>query len=57
MVVPPEMLASNAAADGIGGSTNFDFQLEIAPADGIRLPFSGSGDFGTSPFLGSSRSR
>jgi hypothetical protein len=36
--------------------TNFDFQLEFAPADGSRLPLSGSGDFGTSPFLGSSQS-
>jgi hypothetical protein len=33
------MLGSNAAADGIGGSNNFDFQLEIAPADGIRCIF------------------
>ena len=31
---------------------NVDFQVEIVPADGIRLPFSGSGDFGTSPFFG-----
>jgi hypothetical protein len=29
---------------------NVDFQIEIVPADGIRLPFSESGDFGTSPF-------
>jgi hypothetical protein len=29
---------------------NLDFQ--IVPADGIRLPFSGSGDLGTSPFYG-----
>jgi hypothetical protein len=37
---------------------NLDFfSLKIFPADGIRLPFSGSGDLGTSPFLGSSRSR
>jgi hypothetical protein len=28
--------------------SNFDFQFEIAPADGIRLPFPGSGDLGTS---------
>jgi hypothetical protein len=33
--------------------TNVDFQIEIVPADAIRLPFSESGDFGTSPFLGS----
>jgi hypothetical protein len=32
--------------------TNVDFQIEIVPADGIRLPFSGSGDLGTSPFFG-----
>jgi hypothetical protein len=37
--------------------TNFDFQIEIVPADGIRLPFSGSGDFGTSPFLGAALGR
>jgi hypothetical protein len=30
---------------------NVDFQIEIVLADSIRLPFSGSGDFGTSPFL------
>jgi hypothetical protein len=28
------------------------FQIEILPADGIRLPFSGSGDLGTSVFFG-----
>jgi hypothetical protein len=32
--------------------TNFDFQLEIAPADGVRLPMGESGDFGRSPFFG-----
>jgi hypothetical protein len=32
--------------------TNIDFQIEFVPADGIRLPFSGSGDLGTSPFFG-----
>jgi hypothetical protein len=32
--------------------TNLDFQIEFVPADGIRLPFSGSGDLGTSPFFG-----
>jgi hypothetical protein len=32
--------------------TNVDFQIEFVPADGIRLPFSGSGDLGTSPFFG-----
>jgi hypothetical protein len=38
--------------------TSVDFQLEKnVPADGIRLPFSASGNLGTSPFLGSSRSR
>jgi hypothetical protein len=31
---------------------NVDFQIEFVPADGIRLPFSGSGDLGTSPFFG-----
>jgi hypothetical protein len=36
MAVPVKMLASNAAADG--HRSDFDFQLEIAPADGIRLP-------------------
>jgi len=29
----------------------------IVPADGVRLPFLGSGEFGTSPFFGSSQSR
>jgi hypothetical protein len=33
---------------------NVDFQIEILPADGIRLPVSVSGEFGTSPFFGSS---
>jgi hypothetical protein len=28
------------------------FRIEIAPADRIRLPFSGSGDFGMSPLFG-----
>jgi hypothetical protein len=32
--------------------TNVGFQIEFVPADGIRLPFSGSGDLGTSPFFG-----
>jgi hypothetical protein len=32
--------------------TNVDFQIEIVLADGIRLPFLGSGDFGTSPYFG-----
>jgi hypothetical protein len=32
--------------------TNVDFQIEIVLAYGIRLPFSGSGDFGTSPYFG-----
>jgi hypothetical protein len=32
--------------------TNVDFQIEIVPADGIRLPFPASGEFGTSPFFG-----
>jgi hypothetical protein len=27
-------------------------RLKIVPADGIRLPFLGSGDLGTSPFFG-----
>jgi hypothetical protein len=31
-------------------STNVEFQIEIVPADGIRLPFLKSGDFGTSRF-------
>jgi hypothetical protein len=26
--------------------------MKIVPADGIRLPFLGSGDLGTSPFFG-----
>jgi hypothetical protein len=29
-----------------------NFRLKIVPADGSRLPFSGSGDLGTSPFYG-----
>jgi hypothetical protein len=32
--------------------TNVDFQIEIVPADGIRLPLFGSGGFGRSPFFG-----
>jgi hypothetical protein len=32
--------------------SNVDFQIEIVPADGIRLPFPASGEFGTSPFFG-----
>jgi len=32
--------------------TNVDFQIEIAPTEGNRLTFSGSGDFGTSRFFG-----
>jgi hypothetical protein len=40
-----------------GIRANVDFQMEIMPADGIRLPFSRSGDLGTSPFLSSSQSR
>jgi hypothetical protein len=32
--------------------TNVNFQIENVPADGIRLPFSASGDFGTSPSFG-----
>jgi hypothetical protein len=47
MPVPPE----NAGVER--RRTNVDFQIEIVPADGIRLPFSGSGDVGTSPVLGS----
>jgi hypothetical protein len=46
--------AQNAHADAAVIRTNVDFEIEIAPADGIRLPFLGSGDFGTSPFFGSS---
>jgi hypothetical protein len=30
-----------------------NFQIEFVPADGIRLPFSGGGDLGTSPIFGS----
>jgi hypothetical protein len=46
------MLASNAAPLALVVRTNVDFQLEIAPADGIRLPFYWEGDFGTSPIFG-----
>jgi hypothetical protein len=46
------MLASNADANGAGDTNQRRSQFEIAPADGIRLPFFGSGDFGTSPFFG-----
>jgi hypothetical protein len=34
--------------------TRIDCQLLFVPADGIRLLFSVSGEFGTSPFWGSS---
>jgi hypothetical protein len=50
-------LAANAGADDPGATNHVDFQIEFVPADGIRLPFLGSGDLGTSPFLGSSQSR
>jgi hypothetical protein len=33
------------------------FQIKTVPADGTMLLSGGSGDFGTSPFLGSSQSR
>jgi hypothetical protein len=29
----------NAGVDGTGDTNQGDFQTEIAPADGIRLPF------------------
>ena len=38
--------------DGTGNTNHIDFQIEIVPADGIRLPISGSGEIGTSPFFG-----
>jgi hypothetical protein len=44
-------------ADGAGIGTKSIFQIEIVPADGIRLPVGRSGDLGTSPFFGSSQSR
>jgi len=47
------MLAANAAAVD---TNQVIFLIEIVPAEGIRLPFSGSGGFGTSPLWGSSRS-
>jgi len=31
--------AQNASSEGSGKTTNVDFQIEIVPADGIRLPF------------------
>jgi len=45
MACPPQTPAANV---GAGGSSD----MKIVPADGIRLPFSGSGDLGTSPFFG-----
>jgi hypothetical protein len=50
----------NRAVDGPGGSrdtTKVKFQNVFVPAGGIMLRIGGSGDFGTSPFLGSSQSK
>jgi hypothetical protein len=51
MACPPRTLAANAGAGGSGDNEAISFfRLKIVPADGIRLPFSGSGDLGTSRF-------
>jgi hypothetical protein len=38
-------------------TNHVDFQIEIVPADGTRLPMRRSGDFGRSPLLRSTQSR
>jgi len=40
---------------GTGGTreVSVDFQFETVPADGTRADYGRSGEFGTSPFLGS----
>jgi hypothetical protein len=42
----------DAGADGTQIRSKVDFQIEIVPADGTSAANWGSGDFGTSPFLG-----
>jgi hypothetical protein len=49
--------ATDAGADGTRAERGSIIRVGIVPTDGTRLPIVGSGEFGMSPFLGSSDAR
>jgi hypothetical protein len=49
--------ATDASADGTRAERGSIIRVGIVPTDGTGLPIVGSGEFGMSPFLGSSDAR
>jgi len=51
---PARGMSTNADAGDTRDTSRGLFLNVFRAADGVRLPIAGSGDFGTSPFLGNS---